>query len=88
MTDSSVKRLDSGMLLRLLVAGAIVSSLLGESATTLLPLWLGPALVLVLLLALSGLLWRQGSTRARAVVLSISALAGLSLVASLWGPVA
>jgi len=89
MTVPTDERHDSGMLLRVLVAGAIASSLLGESATTLsLPLWLGPALVLAILLARSRLLRRQGSPRARAVVLSISALAGVSLAASLWGPAA
>lgn len=87
MAISSDDRHDSGMLLRLLVAGAIASSLLGESAPSLsLPLWLGPSLVLAILLALTALLWRRGSTRACIVVLFISGLASASLVASLLGP--
>ena len=85
MTVSSGEHHDQGTLLRLLIAGATASSLLGENAASLLlPLWLGPALVLAILLVLSGLLWREGSTRARVVVLSISALASASFAASLW----
>jgi hypothetical protein len=80
---------DPKLWVRLLVGAAIASSLLGENATSLLlPIWLGPALVLAILLVLSGWLWRHGSTRARIVVLSISALAGALLGASLYGAAA
>ena len=84
MRESTTELHHPKLRLGVLLGITAMSSLLGENAQSLsLPIWLGPGICLAALIGVLFACWQRVATRARLIMVLVSALASFSFVGSL-----